>query len=335
MKTKAILTIFLLTIFLLLTSCIPKDKYLIDLRDSDGDGVIDVLDQELDSPSGCPVDTRGIVLDSDADGIIDCEDKEPFSPPGIEIDRYGVAQIPAQMSISESDIFEIVEARMRAMELPQSTYEEFVNVNNINFSEFILPPPDYSKRDTFGVHTLFPSAITFGDIDKFLSEKLRAAGFEDESGKSRFHYFQIKQNEDFNGIAVLTAMEQIDEKGDAIEERFSEKVGKRKPQSIWEYIALPLNTGYFRFFAFLITDNYYGSENEKLYFKNEAFNTFKTGEKELPYLISNLSISEGIKLSVLVYEFEQKENMKNGAPLSMKNISVTDHLQKANIKLGE
>ena len=43
---------------------------------------IDMLDQEVNTPAGAPVDTRGIALDSDGDNIADYKDKEPYSPPG-------------------------------------------------------------------------------------------------------------------------------------------------------------------------------------------------------------------------------------------------------------
>ncbi len=68
-----------------------KQRPQLDLTDDDNDGVIDMLDQELDTPEGCAVDTRGIILDSDGDGLADCRDLEPYSPPGLEIDETGVA----------------------------------------------------------------------------------------------------------------------------------------------------------------------------------------------------------------------------------------------------
>lgn len=52
-----------------------------DLGDDDGDGVLNILDQEPDTRSDCPVDTRGVTLDSDKDGCPDCDDPEPFSTP--------------------------------------------------------------------------------------------------------------------------------------------------------------------------------------------------------------------------------------------------------------
>lgn len=52
-----------------------------DMSDDDGDGVLNILDQEPGTHPDCPVDTRGVTLDSDKDGCPDCEDPEPFSTP--------------------------------------------------------------------------------------------------------------------------------------------------------------------------------------------------------------------------------------------------------------
>ncbi len=59
-------------------------------KDTDGDGVPDKLDREPNTPSDCPVDTRGVSMDSDGDGVKDCDDKEPFTYPGIPVDPNGV-----------------------------------------------------------------------------------------------------------------------------------------------------------------------------------------------------------------------------------------------------
>jgi OmpA-OmpF porin, OOP family len=87
-----------------------KRRPVLDLTDSDGDGVIDMLDQEPNSPPGARVDTRGVTLDSDGDGIPDHLDKEPFSPPGFPVDKDGVAQVPQYTT--ENDVERIVENKL-------------------------------------------------------------------------------------------------------------------------------------------------------------------------------------------------------------------------------
>ena len=39
------------------------------LNDGDGDGVIDQMDREPNTPAGCPVDTHGVTKDTDGDGV--------------------------------------------------------------------------------------------------------------------------------------------------------------------------------------------------------------------------------------------------------------------------
>jgi OOP family OmpA-OmpF porin len=89
-----------------------KQRPILDLTDEDADGIIDMLDQELDTPAGCPVDTRGVTLDSDGDGFADCKDQEPYSPPGFDVDDKGVAAVP---TITEDDVNAIVDNKTLAM----------------------------------------------------------------------------------------------------------------------------------------------------------------------------------------------------------------------------
>jgi outer membrane protein OmpA-like peptidoglycan-associated protein len=59
-----------------------KARPVFDMTDTDGDGVIDLLDKDPNTPPGTIVDTRGIELDSDSDGIPNAEDEEPYIPKG-------------------------------------------------------------------------------------------------------------------------------------------------------------------------------------------------------------------------------------------------------------
>ena len=57
--------------------------------DSDGDGVIDSLDQCPDTPKGVVVDSSGCPLDSDGDGVPDYLDKCPDTPKGVTVGSKG------------------------------------------------------------------------------------------------------------------------------------------------------------------------------------------------------------------------------------------------------
>ncbi|MBA2250303.1 MAG: OmpA family protein [Chitinophagaceae bacterium] len=65
------------------------------LDDTDGDGVIDQLDKEPNTPAGCAVDTHGVSLDTDGDGVPDCKDKEKITPTYCQpVDADGVGKCP-------------------------------------------------------------------------------------------------------------------------------------------------------------------------------------------------------------------------------------------------
>jgi outer membrane protein OmpA-like peptidoglycan-associated protein len=64
--------------------------YLVEvLLDSDGDGVIDEVDQCPNTPRGITVDARGCPPDSDGDGVPDYLDQCPNTPPGVAVDNSG------------------------------------------------------------------------------------------------------------------------------------------------------------------------------------------------------------------------------------------------------
>ena len=65
------------------------------LTDGDGDGVIDQLDREPNTPAGCAVDTHGVTLDTDGDGVPDCKDKQKITPTECQpVNADGVGKCP-------------------------------------------------------------------------------------------------------------------------------------------------------------------------------------------------------------------------------------------------
>lgn len=80
-----------------------KDQKPFVPKDDDGDGVLNELDLEPNTPLGVQVDTRGITLDSDRDGIPNHKDKEPYSPPDFEYDENGVAIRPLYVTQEQVD----------------------------------------------------------------------------------------------------------------------------------------------------------------------------------------------------------------------------------------
>ncbi len=83
-------------------------------KDSDGDGVVDAVDQEANTPAGVPVDTKGRVLDSDKDGVADYKDLEPFFPPraGEQVNENGVVINRNDKPITEDRVQEMIDASL-------------------------------------------------------------------------------------------------------------------------------------------------------------------------------------------------------------------------------
>ena len=69
------------------------------LADTDGDGVADFFDREPNTPTGCPVNSHGVILDTDGDGVPDCRDRELITPTICQpVDKYGVGKCASGMN---------------------------------------------------------------------------------------------------------------------------------------------------------------------------------------------------------------------------------------------
>lgn len=117
-----------------------KRRPILDLTDTDGDGVIDMMDQELETATGCAVDTRGVTLDSDGDGLADCLDKEIYSPPGYNVDAEGVADVPKPNILDENDVIRIISENCPGC--------KHVPVVDTGCSEWFLPMIHYDLNES-------------------------------------------------------------------------------------------------------------------------------------------------------------------------------------------
>lgn len=153
-----------------------KARPVLDLTDTDSDGIIDMLDQETDTPEGSPVDTRGVALDSDGDGVKDYEDAEPFSMPGLTVDSRGVAQAPAYMT--QPQIEDLVNGKLAAYQRtedarPSSMEDWFLPMIHFNLNSYTVRKADYGHlKNVAGVMRANPSVrvLVRGYTDKLASD---------------------------------------------------------------------------------------------------------------------------------------------------------------------
>ena len=154
-----------------------KARPELDLTDTDGDGIIDMLDQEPDTPEGAPVDTRGVALDSDGDGVKDYEDAEPYSPPGMTYDSRGVAQVPKYMTRPEVE--DLIASKLRDYDLSEkgkgsSIADWFLPMIHFNLDSYTIRPADYGHlKNVAGVMRANPGirVVVQGFTDKLASDE--------------------------------------------------------------------------------------------------------------------------------------------------------------------
>ena len=113
--------------------------------DTDGDGIIDDIDDEDNSPAGARVNTKGVTLDSDGDKVPDYKDKEPYSPPGYAVNGDGVAQgLPKYTT--EREVNNIVDEKIKAIKFPEpKTNDWFFNSVNFGDNRYDLRYSEYEK----------------------------------------------------------------------------------------------------------------------------------------------------------------------------------------------
>jgi OmpA-OmpF porin, OOP family len=144
-----------------------------DPTDTDGDGIIDAIDDEDNSPAGARVSTKGVTLDSDNDKVPDYKDKEPYSPPGYTVNGDGVANVPKP--ITEADVNRIVDAKLANLKFPDPGMSSwFLPIVNFTDNSYDVRYSEYEKLyQVASVLKANPSlkVVAIGGADARSSEK--------------------------------------------------------------------------------------------------------------------------------------------------------------------
>ncbi len=148
------------------------------LTDSDGDGVIDALDQEPNTPSDAPVDTKGRTLDSDKDGVPDYQDKEPYYPPraGETVNDNGVVVNPIVPTggVSEERVQEMIDESLKNYGLTE---------NNATVQEWFLPMIHFAIEGYTVKYSDYGTLASIGRMMKGNPElRLVVIGHTDQTG---------------------------------------------------------------------------------------------------------------------------------------------------------
>jgi outer membrane protein OmpA-like peptidoglycan-associated protein len=148
-----------------------------DPTDTDGDGIIDAIDDEDNSPAGARVDSKGVTLDSDGDKVADYKDKEPYSPPGFAVNGDGIAQGMPKYT-TENDVNRIVDAKLANFKLPvqKGLSDWFLPIINFGDNRYDIRYSEYEKL--YQVATVLKQNP---DI------KVVAAGHTDRRGGDRYN----------------------------------------------------------------------------------------------------------------------------------------------------
>jgi OOP family OmpA-OmpF porin len=155
--------------------------------DTDGDGVVDGVDQCPGTPAGVAVDALGCPLDSDGDGVVDIDDKCPGTPAGVTVNSKGCELVVANTIVSLTGVnFEtnkaVLTAHARAqLDTAISTLASAMGVIDVNVEGHAdsLGTETYNqmlslKRAESVIHYL----VNHGGID---ASKLAAVGMGEDN----------------------------------------------------------------------------------------------------------------------------------------------------------
>jgi OOP family OmpA-OmpF porin len=158
------------------------------ISDSDGDGVIDVLDQEPDTAPDAIVDTKGRTLDSDRDGVPDHQDMEPYYTPrpGERINNQGVVENPiVGGGVTEERVIELIDQRLNQFE--QNITNQGAQTTNVNSSaamaNLFLPMVHFSSASDVIKYSDYGTLASIARVIKGTPDlRIAVIGYTDQTG---------------------------------------------------------------------------------------------------------------------------------------------------------
>ncbi|MBK9329387.1 MAG: OmpA family protein [Sphingobacteriales bacterium] len=127
---------------------VPKPKE-VNMKDTDGDGVLDILDKEPTTPAGFAVDSHGVTLDSDKDGCPDTEDPEPFSNitlPIADCKNAAAAPAPEPEAVKKTPPFDPEALTKQVQKVDDNVWKMTSIYFDINKSIITNPASDELKK---------------------------------------------------------------------------------------------------------------------------------------------------------------------------------------------
>ncbi|MCA9748222.1 MAG: OmpA family protein, partial [Romboutsia sp.] len=174
-----------------------KNQYKV--KDADGDGVIDELDEEPDTEEGAIVDTHGVTLDSDKDGYPDHKDPEPFSTPLLPIEK-GINVRPD--GLTPEQIQEVKNIVQNYINGPNNTS---VTVDGWSLSMIFFDLDKYNIR-TSEIPELYKVASV---MKKFPDLKINVKGYTDVRNTDEYN-MTLSENRVKSAIDYLVKTFNID-----------------------------------------------------------------------------------------------------------------------------
>lgn len=183
---------------------------------------------------------------------------------------------------------------------------------------FPFPPPSgytYAVLDD----AIFSSCQLLGDASNIIYRAITS---------SNCNYGDVGYYAIPDGFVVVTKVEEINDDATSVSgsDRFSE--GRYQSMSLLDFFAP--RKGYFRVFAFLVTDVPFNATSTPVTAGN-ALEWIRMAANVLPDAIKKKPFKPGYNCTVIVYEFKSEEANTHLSPLLSPRFNAQTHLQKSHI----